>query len=287
MSLSPSATVRPPCGGYWLRWLTRTSRGSYEVIVADDASTDASMAVARSFAGDMPLIICESARRRGTAAARNAGAARASAQVLAFCDADDIVDRAWARSLCARTCRDRLVAGAVGRLEGNARDTAASLATEQRIDPRGLSAYYGHLPWSMTANLAVARDIFTAVGGFTEDLRGSHDADLCWRLAARGVRLAYEPDAIVFKRARSGAMPTFDQYLRYGLDHPLLFRRHRASGMPRRSLAETSRRYARTTASIARGLRHPRSPAAIAAAARAGQDLGRLIGSVRWRSRYL
>ena len=71
----------------------------YEVIVVDDASTDASVAVARDFARHLPVVICTGARRRGSAAVRNAGAARASAPVLAFCDADDIVHEAWLRSM--------------------------------------------------------------------------------------------------------------------------------------------------------------------------------------------
>ena len=253
----------------------------YEVIVSDDGSTDATATIARSFAGHIPLVLCESAKRRGPAAAMSAGAALASGQVLAFCDHDDVVHEAWVRSLSATACRERLVAGAIHRMKS---DRAAS---GEPMDTNALIAYYGYLPWSMTANLGVWRDVFDEVGGFTEVLQRSHDADLCWRLAARGVELAYEPAAIVFKRPRSGAMPTFRQYLRYGLDHPLLFRRHRDHGMPRRSPSEAAWRYAETAVSVATALRYPRSPSAIPAAARAGQDLGRLVGSIRWRTRYL
>lgn len=259
----------------------------YEVIVADDASTDGSVAVARDFARYLPLVICTGARRRGSAAVRNAGAARASAPVLAFCDADDIVHEAWLRSLCAAIRRYPLVAGAVHHLRTDVVGPSGPVTAEQRIDPGALTAYYDHLPWSMTANLAMRRDIFAQAGGFTEQLRTGADADLCWRLAARGVALAYEPAAIVFKRHRVGTMPTFRQYLSYGRDHPLLFRRHRHTGMPRRSLLNVARRYAGTATSVARALLHPRSPAVIGAAARLGQDMGRLLGSVRWRSRYL
>ncbi len=191
------------------------------------------------------------------------------------------------RSLRACATRERLVAGAIHRMSGSGRDIGASLPVNQRMDPEELTAYYGHLPWSVSANLAVRREVFAAVGGFNEQLTGACDADLCWRLAERGVTLAYEPAAILFKRPRNGALPTFCRYLQYGLDHPLLFRMHRDSGMPRRSLRGATRRYLGTAAGIAHGLRHPRSPSTIPAAARCGQDLGRLIGSVRWRSLYL
>jgi glycosyltransferase involved in cell wall biosynthesis len=248
----------------------------YEVVVSDDGSTDASVAVARGFAGALDTTIHPAPVRAGAAAALNGGVALARAPILAFCDADDVAHESWLRALCAAARENALVAGAVHHLD----------APEQSMDLEALRSYYGHLPWSPSANLAVTRDAFDSVGGFSESLV-SYDADLCWRLAARGVTLTHEPAAIVFKRHRSGARATFRQYLRYGLDHPLLFRRHRHAGMPRRGPSDVALRYAATAAIAARALRHPRSPIALLAAARAGQDLGRLIGSIRWRSLYL
>ncbi len=249
---------------------------AYEVIVGDDGSTDASVAVARAGTHALSITVRESAARRGAATARNAGAALANAPILAFCDADDVVHEGWLRALSAAVRGQPLVVGAVHHLD----------APEQRMDPDELTAYFGHLPWSMTANLVVSRDLFRSVGGFSESLTTGDDADLCWRIAARGVNLHYEPSAIVFKRHRSGALPTFRQYLAYGRGHPLLFRRHRDAGMPRLTPSQAARRYAGTAAVVARALRHPRSPASVLAAARVGQDLGRLAGSVRWRSLY-
>jgi glycosyltransferase involved in cell wall biosynthesis len=249
----------------------------YEVIVSDDASTDASVAVARGGARDLRIRIHQSLTHRGAGPARNAGAALAKAPILAFCDADDVVHEGWLRALCAAARVHPLVAGAVHHLD----------APDERIDPDGLTAYYGHLPWSVTANLAVRRDVFHAVGGFLESLSTCEDADLCWRIAALGLELGYEPSAIVFKRHPLGAVPTFRQYLRYGHGHPLLFRRHRHAGMPRLTPSQAVRRYGETAAVTARALRHPRSPTSVLAAARLGQDLGRVIGSVRWRSLYL
>ncbi len=259
---------------------------SYEVIVSVDASTDGSVAVARDFARELPLVIRETGRHRGSGPARNVGVEQASAAIVAFCDADDVVHRAWLRSLCDAIRRHPLVAGAIHHLDPDAEHPPA-VPGRPLIDLDGLTAYHRHLPWSVTANLALRRDLFIEVGGFAEELRTGGDADLCWRLAARGVELAYEPAAIVFKRDRSGLLPTFRQWLRYGRDHPLLFRRHRHAGMPRRSLPEAATRYTETAKRLAQGVRNPRSEAASWAAACLGQDLGRVIGSVRWRSLYL
>ena len=259
----------------------------YEVIVADDASTDGSVAAATDFTRCLPLLICQMSRHGGPGAARNAGVERANAATLAFCDGDDIVHPAWLRWLCAAIRRSPLVAGAIHHLDQDAVRPPASALGEPLIDPDGLTAYHRHLPWGLTANLAVRRDAFAEIGGFAEELGLDGDADLCWRLAARGVDLAYEPAAIVFKRGRSGTVPTFRQWLNYGRGHPLLFRHHRYNGMPRLSPREAATRYAETARAIGHCVRHPRSGAARGAAARLGQDVGRVIGSARWRSLYL
>ena len=205
---------------------------SFEVILSDDASTDGGLALADAFAERLALTVCRSPRRRGPGAARNAGAARARAPLLAFCDADDVPDRGWLRALCAAARVEPLVAGAVHHLN----------VPDRRMEPAELTAHYGHLPWTMTANLAIARELFEAVGGFAEVLRSGQDADLCWRLADRGVALgdASErdraqappprggpdlPSVPALRALRSPALPSPPR----GRDAPALSRRSRPS----------------------------------------------------------
>lgn len=69
-----------------------------EVLVVDDASTDASMAIARQF----PFEVLSLPRNRGTSAARNTGWRAARSDRIAFVDADVVVG-AGALSRMART----------------------------------------------------------------------------------------------------------------------------------------------------------------------------------------
>mgnify|MGYP003364984504 CR=1 FL=1 len=63
-----------------------------ELVIVDDGSQDASIAICRSFAD--PRIRIVSQRNRGLAAARNTGIAAARGQFVAFLDSDDRWDRA-------------------------------------------------------------------------------------------------------------------------------------------------------------------------------------------------
>jgi glycosyltransferase involved in cell wall biosynthesis len=68
-------------------WLPDTS---FEVIVADDGSEDATAGIVANFADDVGVRLVPSAGRT-CAAARNVGAATSSGRVLCFVDADTIV----------------------------------------------------------------------------------------------------------------------------------------------------------------------------------------------------
>jgi glycosyltransferase involved in cell wall biosynthesis len=66
------------------------SESDIEVIIIDDASTDATLSEVERFETDRRIIVIEKKTRVGVATARNVGLATATAEFIAFLDADDV-----------------------------------------------------------------------------------------------------------------------------------------------------------------------------------------------------
>jgi glycosyltransferase involved in cell wall biosynthesis len=133
-----------------------SSGHSYQIIVVDDASTDATPEIAsRAGAEVIPI------DRRQIAAARNAGARVARGEYLFFVDADTRINRAH-------------VVEAVAALERGCSGGSARVAMDGfipiwgRMLLRGFSLLYFGLNLGAGAFLFTNRGNFEAVGGFDE-----------------------------------------------------------------------------------------------------------------------
>ena len=198
----------------------------WEVVVADNGSDDGTSSCVMQWCERYPHIrLVDASARRGAAAARNIGVQSARGRLLAFCDADDVVQPGWLASMSAGLADTDLVAGIFdfGALDGNTKSIPAPAATRQ----------LGFLPFALSANLAVRRQAFEAVQGFDEELSPEEDVDLCWRLQLAGYEFAVTSDAVVEKRERAGVRPMFRAAWSYGRCGPRLYRRYRGDGMRR------------------------------------------------------
>jgi GT2 family glycosyltransferase len=155
-----------------------------EILVADNGSTDRSVEVARQ-AGARVL------RLPGmrVAAVRNAAAAAAYGDILAFVDADHEIDAAWVASAV-----DALRQPGVGAV-GAAYDAPADGTWVQRAyDALRRHAHQpGDVDWLASGNLAVWRSTFESLRGFDTTLETCEDVDLCQRLRIQGHRLIEDP----------------------------------------------------------------------------------------------
>jgi glycosyltransferase involved in cell wall biosynthesis len=248
-------------------------RTPWEVVVTDNGSTDGSREWAKSWVDQHREFRFEDASESsGAPAARNAGVRAAKGELLAFCDADDVVRPGWIAGCAVALGSADVVAGVFDfwTLNGGAPSPIVPAATRQ----------LGFLPAGLSANLMVRRSAFEAVGGFDEEQLIGEDIDLCWRLQLQGFRFDIAPDAIVAKRARTGFKPVLRQSFSYGCCGPLLYRRYRAVGA-HRDVNGAIRAWAWLLVSLPSLLRPDGRLEWIHAA---GVRVGRLVGSLKERA---
>jgi len=172
-------------------------RERYEVVVVDDgghAPLEAVVAPAR----ERLRVELVAQPRGGPAAARNTGVARAGGELIAFTD-DDCRPRAdWLRRLADRfrAAPEEATGGrTVNALGHNPFSRAAQLVID--VGYRQNNEGPESRRWFTTNNLAVPAAGFRAVGGFDPSFRTAEDRDFCSRWTAHGLRMGYEPRAVV------------------------------------------------------------------------------------------
>ena len=196
-------------------------RDALEVIVVDNRSTDATRAIVAEYA----VSLVEEHEVQSSYAARNRGVADSHGRILAFTDADCVPDRGWVRAFAAALEPD-----SVGLAAGPIEAWRAERLVERYQAIRALRAdrAFGHpvLPFAQTANAACRREVFDSVGGFDAACRFGGDLDFCWRVQLlTGMRLVYEPRALVQHRHRTTWRGLFALYQKNALANCLLAQR--------------------------------------------------------------
>jgi GT2 family glycosyltransferase len=161
---------------------------SFEVIVVDNGSLDETAAIAER-AGAR---VVRRARGEGPGAARNAGAAVASSDLLAFTDADCEPDPGWLAAGLAALGSAALVQGAV------VADPQAELGPFDRtVVVSGATGLFE------AASLFVDRGVFDRTGGFAAGLEAAgeapfgEDALFGWAVCRSGATVAFCGEAVV------------------------------------------------------------------------------------------
>jgi cellulose synthase/poly-beta-1,6-N-acetylglucosamine synthase-like glycosyltransferase len=250
----------------------------YEVVVVDDGSSDASVAVAERFRDEVPrLHIVRAPHRGNVAAVRNLGARTAGGSRLLFCDADDVIGSGWVAHMAAALEQHDLVAGPfeLERLNPPWAVTAGNLTQTDGLSQDGF------LPFAGGGNLAIRRAAFEAVDGFDVTMPALEDTDLCFRAQLAGYRLAFVPDALVHVRLRTSIRALYRQGFAWGLGTAALHRRYLEHGMP---LPNRLRHLVGWVLALPRFVIAARSPSGRGRWWFAmGWRVGRLRGNVRYR----
>ena len=152
----------------------QTYRGRWEVVIADNCSTDRTVDIALNWTEKLPdLRVVRAHRRRGVNHARNVGAAAARGDLLLFCDADDVASAGWLQAMAEAARSSDIVGGVIN-------DRALSDFRARSWRPRPLRDY---LPVHSTSFLTRLARTSASVPRF-----GEHSVDSTRPIRAAATR---------------------------------------------------------------------------------------------------
>lgn len=213
----PARNAAASIGGIVRAILAQRPPGAdMEVIVVDDASTDDTAAEARA-AGARTLVV-PAAQAGNPAVARNLGARAARGEILVFLDADCMPVERWLRSLLDAHDRGEAIVGGALDLPSDLSFTARCdyFCGWYHVHSRRSAGYVVNHP---PGNASVRRELFLSTSGFDErhPIAFAHE-ELRWQaeLLGRGLRIYFEPRAVVLHRNRSGFRNLLARNYRWG-----------------------------------------------------------------------
>lgn len=192
--------------------------GTFELVIADNGSTDDTPRVLSSLAEAAPfrVVVVTPPNPEGPATGRNAAASAATGEILAFTDDDCRPEPGWlSAGLRAMSDGHHVVVGLVTPPEG-----------KRRLNEHAL--WVRHWRFFECANTFYRRADVMAVGGFDTTYRGvgGEDTDLALRVCQLGASPRFEPGAHVIHPLRIiEGRAALREAARWH-DIPLFYKRH-------------------------------------------------------------
>ncbi len=200
--------------------LREQSHASYEVLVIDDGSTDATPDIARSF----DFVRYHSQEPAGLSAARNLGMRLATGEIIAYTDDDCIPDEDWLHHLALAYDDPQWVAVGGPNIPPPPRSFTEVIVAAAPGAPAHVllnDTEAEHLPG---CNLSIRKAALEAIGGFREEFTtAGDDVDVCWRLQGK---LRFAPAAVVWHHRRFTVSAYLRQQRGYGRAEALLIKTH-------------------------------------------------------------
>ena len=195
-----------------------------QVIVVDNGSKDGTLEIVRASPDvtviEVPLVTIAGLRNRGAAAATN--------NVLAFIDADCLVEARWRESV------ERVLSDPAVSATGSYYDVPAASTWVERAWWSFRPLHEHRTTFLISGNFVVRKEMFDRVGGFDETLVTDEDTDISRRLIAAGAILIEAPSARVvhlgnaktlrqlFRKEKWHATSILDTMRMHRVDRPML-----------------------------------------------------------------
>ena len=222
----------------------------HEILIVDNKSTDDTRQRIQRY----PVTLLEETEIQGSYAARNRGIEAAKGEILAFTDADCVVEPTWLKrllvshkepcwggfagnrkayppaNLIERYCAEGWMVG-LSRLRRpffQANSKGERVCSQVPIlDYRSQILSTNGLVNSYTANVAYRHLVFEEIGYFDDRMTSGGDVDLAWRLQTQtDWRISIVPDAIVYHQHRTNLAGFTSMYRSYGGGYAVLALKH-------------------------------------------------------------
>ncbi len=195
----------------------------YELIIADDGSTDDTAALVRQFQQTAPFALKFFAQEnRGPGAARNMGMSRARGDFFIFIDSDCTVSPGWLQAIDKALHREQ--ADAFGGPDSFREDFPALLKAINYSMTSFLTTggIRGHKKkrlgkfYPRSFNMGLSRQLYEKVGGFG-GLRHGQDIEYSHRIIRSGAKVILVPEAVVYHKRRTSLKKFFRQVFNWGV----------------------------------------------------------------------
>lgn len=240
MSSTPSVSIVVPAfraqatiGAAISGVLTQTY-ASWELVVVDDGSDDATSAIVAAHADDRIRLVRQ--ENRGVAAARNAGIESSRGPLIAFCDADDHLLPDHLRSMVAlHRPRSIVTANAYWLLPGGI--SPSKLRHKGRFPKQG-EQRMAILEQNFVSTMSLfPKALYEEIGPFDESLRRAEDWDFWLRAVFAGYAVVHQPVPLALYRWTDGSLSAAAEAM--DADVQRVLRR----ALERPDLADEERRY--------------------------------------------
>ena len=221
-----AAAVLPHC----LRALQHQTidRAHYEIIVVDDGSTDGTADLAEQALRDFPAAQVIRAEHGGPANARNLGAWAAQGNLLLFTDADCEPAPDWIERF-AHAFADPALSGAKGTYATRQRSLVARFVQQEYEERYDYTRRQTAIDFIDTHSAGYRRAVFVENHGFDAasfPTAAVEDQEFSFRLAERGYRLAFVPEAQVYHQHNATLTRYFRRKYHIGYWKMYVLRQH-------------------------------------------------------------
>ena len=211
-------TKNEPRLRYTLESLVNQTFKPHEIIIVVDTERDLGIDIAEQFKNFLPIKTVLNKYGFGVGGARATGVEISSGDIIAFIDSDCIADDKWLETIAATFRRHKDIYAVTGK------NVEIPYEANSKIsEPHEKERF---VTFALTQNFAIRRDLIDLVGNFDPWFKhGGEDYDFCVRIVSKGLRILYEPRAIVY-HWRRGFRESIEKAWKDGSSRAYVFLKH-------------------------------------------------------------